>query len=133
MILLDTHVLIWWTQGIDQLGPKSRLALDAALDNEQLAVSAVTFWEAALLDTKNRLKLLPTVLAWRQAALGLGLEELPLTGTIAIASAQLENMHGDPADRFLVATALAHDAVLMTADERILAWPGALRRLDARQ
>ncbi len=46
---------------------------------------------------------------------------------------ELEGMHGDPIDRIIVATALAHDAVLLTADRPILEWSGRLRRQDARR
>jgi PIN domain nuclease of toxin-antitoxin system len=45
---------------------------------------------------------------------------------------ELSRLHDDPADRFIVATALTHGATLMTADERLLAWPHAMERHDAR-
>jgi PIN domain nuclease of toxin-antitoxin system len=48
-------------------------------------------------------------------------------------AAQLEHLHRDPADRFIVASAIALGAQLMTADTRILAWRGELSRLDARE
>jgi PIN domain nuclease of toxin-antitoxin system len=43
----------------------------------------------------------------------------------------LEGLHGDPADRFIVATAIVHDATLMTADAILLKWRNGLRRQDA--
>lgn len=133
MLLLDTHVLIWLVQATDRLGRRSLAEIDRAAPLEMLAVSAVSYWEAALLDSKGRLRLLPDVDQWRLDTLSLGIVELPLNGEIGMASARLNAMHADPADRFIVATALAHDATLVTADERILGWAGALRRLDARQ
>jgi len=54
-----------------------------------------------------------------------------LTGSIAISAAQLQDLRGDPADRFIAATAIAHDATLMTADARLLRWHHALRRQNA--
>ena len=61
-----------------------------------------------------------------------GIREIPLTGDIAILAVQL-NLHGDPADRFIVATAIAKDATLMTADETLLRWRSKLRRINAEQ
>ena len=60
-----------------------------------------------------------------------GAIELPLTGEIAILAEELEGLHGDPADRFIVATAFAHDATLVTADARLLQWRHGLRRHNA--
>ena len=60
-----------------------------------------------------------------------GTIELPLTGEIAIIAGELEGLHGDPADRFIVATAIAHDAMLLTADDRLLQWRHGLRRHNA--
>ncbi len=60
-----------------------------------------------------------------------GASELPLTGEIAILAGELEGLHGDPADRFIVATAITHDAMLVTADDRLLQWRHGLRRNNA--
>jgi PIN domain nuclease of toxin-antitoxin system len=54
------------------------------------------------------------------------------TITDRIAAAQLENFHADPADRLMVATVQELGATPLTADEKILAWPGQLDRRDAR-
>ena len=67
----------------------------------------------------------------RQLVLGAGASELPLIGEIAILAAELEGLHADPADRFIVATAIVHDATLITADERLLNWQHPLRRQNA--
>ena len=69
----------------------------------------------------------------RTKLLAAGIRELPLTGEIAIIAGELENLHGDPADRIIAATAIAHDATLMTADENLLRWPHPLKRQDAEQ
>jgi len=60
-----------------------------------------------------------------------GIREIPLTGDIAIIAVQLDALHGDPADRFIAATAIARDAALMTADERLLDWRSKVRRINA--
>jgi PIN domain nuclease of toxin-antitoxin system len=63
----------------------------------------------------------------------LGVREIGLSAEIAMSAVELEDMHGDPIDRIIVATALALDAVMLTADRPILEWPGGLRRQDARR
>jgi len=50
-----------------------------------------------------------------------------------MAAVELEDLHGDPFDRVIVATALTEDAVLLTADRPLLAWSGRLHRQDARR
>ena len=70
---------------------------------------------------------------WRGRILSLGAREVGLSAGIAMAAVELEGMHGDPIDRIIVATALAEDAVLLTADRAILEWKGGLRRQDARR
>jgi PIN domain nuclease of toxin-antitoxin system len=60
-----------------------------------------------------------------------GVVELALTGDIALLAVELKNLHGDPADRFIVATALMHDATLITADARLLRWRGKVKRHNA--
>jgi PIN domain nuclease of toxin-antitoxin system len=45
----------------------------------------------------------------------------------------IDDLHGDPADRIIVATAVLADVPLLTSDERILGWPGPLERIDARR
>ena len=67
----------------------------------------------------------------RTKILDAGILELPLTGDIAIIAVELADLHGDPADRFIAATAIAHNATLMTADAALLRWPHAVVRQDA--
>ncbi|RLJ21170.1 PIN domain nuclease [bacterium endosymbiont of Escarpia laminata] len=131
MILLDTHALIWLDQGSDKLGSQSRSAIDAAFGSDSLTVSAISFWEIAMLKRKGRLQM-PPVKRWRQELLNSGLNEIPVDGMICIASIGLPHFHPDPADRIIVATATHHDATLVTADTKILAWNDELKRIDAR-
>jgi PIN domain nuclease of toxin-antitoxin system len=67
----------------------------------------------------------------RRRILDEGAIELPLTSQIAILAGELEGLHGDPADRFIAATAIAHDAILVTADDRLLRWRHSVRRHNA--
>jgi len=100
---------------------------------DEASVSAMTFWEIALLAGKRRVALGPPLQHWRRDFLAQGLLEVPVTGAIGIAAAELHGFHADPSDRIIVATAYELDATLLTADRRILGWPGDLRRQDARR
>ena len=131
MILADTHVLMWLRIGARRLGTGARRALDDAHRDKELAVSAMTFWEVALLKAKGRVDFPEDVGLWRRELLGQGLTEIPVDGEIGIRANALADFHADPADRIIVATAL-QGYRLVTADERILGWPGSLNRLDAR-
>ncbi len=133
MILLDTHALIWLNLGLPQLGPRARQAADEALLEGRLAVSAVSFWEVAVLVQRRRVELEKSTDRWHQELLRSGLIEVPLDGKIAIAAIGLPDLHGDPADLFITATAIIKEARLITADRRLLNWSGALECLDARK
>jgi PIN domain nuclease of toxin-antitoxin system len=131
VILLDTHALIWLTN--EGLGRRSQRMADRALANNRLAISAISFWEIALLISQRRLRTVGSASALRQQALDFGAQELPVNGDIAIRAVDLGNLPADPADRFIVATALVYSALLITADEQLLNWKHTLKRQDARQ
>lgn len=132
LIVLDTHVLLWFDRHDPALGQEAIADVTDALAADALAASAISFWEVALLLRKGRLALRLPVEQWRRDFLEQGLIELPITGTIGIAAAQLRCFQADPADRIIVAAAQNLGATLFTADEKILAWPGRLDRRDAR-
>ena len=130
MILLDTHVLLWLRFGHERLGAETRRIVEPAWRSGEAAVSAVSFWEIALLQDKGRLTLLRDIEAWRGQLFRDGLTEIPVDGQIGIRAAGLADFHHDPADRLIVATALDGHR-LVTADRRILDWPGPLSCLRA--
>jgi len=132
MILIDTHVLIWLDEGNAKLGQESRTSIDQALQEGELAIAAISFWEVAMLVQKQRVEIKMDLGAWRRNLLEQGLLEISLHGGIALRAGSLQDFHGDPADRMIVATALEISATLVTADERILSWSGSLLRRDAR-
>jgi len=132
VILFDTHVLVWLDEGDPAMGASAREQADQALQNEDLAVAAISFWEIAMLRQKGRLGIRHPLQPWRRGLMELGIRELPLDGEVAVAAGELDDLHGDPADRIIVATALKHGARLMTADRRLLSWPGRLECIDAR-
>ena len=130
MILLDTHVLLWFRFGNRRLGPKSREEIGRAVEEGESAVSAISFWEVGMQLQKGRLGFDLDLDAWRNGLLDQGLVEIPVDGGIAARAGLLQDMHGDPADRLIVATALEGHR-LVTADRGILEWPGRLSRLRA--
>jgi PIN domain nuclease of toxin-antitoxin system len=131
VILLDTQAAVWFTTDNNLLGKRSRRMADRAVADGELAVSAITFWEIALLVAKRRMRSIDSAAETRRLVLNAGIMELPLTGEIAVLAAELEGLHADPADRFIAATAITHNAALVTADERLLRWRHGVRRHNA--
>lgn len=122
MMLLDTHVLVHYASDDRKLGKRARAAIDRALARDEVFVSALSFWEVAMLAGKGRLALDTTATAFRAATLATGIQEEAVDGEIAIAAGELPDHHGDPADRMLVATALVRGLALLTADTVLLDW-----------
>lgn len=131
-MLLDTHAAIWFATEDESMGRRSRALADQALKDGELNVSAISFWEIALLVAKGRLQAVRPPAELRALLLDSGVVELAITGDIALLSATLD-LHGDPADRFIAATAIAHRTTLATADERLLKWKHPVKRQDARK
>jgi PIN domain nuclease of toxin-antitoxin system len=132
VILLDTHAAVWFA--VDKrLGKQSQRLADRALAENRLAISAFSFWELGMLIAKGRLRALKSAGEYRAKMLGVGINELSLTGEIAISAADLDSLHGGPADRIIAATAIANDATLVTADENLLRWRHRLKRQNANE
>jgi PIN domain nuclease of toxin-antitoxin system len=134
-LLVDTHVLIWMMEDNPRLSPPALQAIRQAVSDDCLVVSAITPWEIGLLVSKGRLKLNADVQIWVDTALRMpGVRVAPLQPEIAVASSRLPwEMHADPVDRVLVATARHIGATLVTADEQLLRYhaQGFLRCLPA--
>lgn len=131
MILLDTHAFLWVALDLPKLGRAARRRIDQANALGELAISAISYWELAMLADVGRIQFATDVSALREASRRSGLVEMPIDGEIAIVAARLHGLHGDPADRFIVATALCRQATLATADRKLLAMRGGLSRIDA--
>jgi len=121
-LLLDTHVLIWLLQDDAKMSESAFAQIQFAAGEDQVLVSAITPWEIGLLVAKKKIDLGMDVQAWIDRALSLpGIRLQPLLPAIAVASTRLPwEMHADPADRILVATARHTGATLVTADEQLL-------------
>ena len=131
MILIDTHVVVWLRTGDRRLGRDALGEVETALREGNAAISAISFWEAGMRAQKGRLDLGQDLDSWREKVVRDGIVEIPVNGVIAARAALLTGLHGDPADRIIVATALEGHQ-LVTADDCILHWSGQLNRLDAR-
>ncbi len=125
--------MLWLRLGGARLGTGARIEIDQAWQSGEVCVSAISFWEVALLKDRGRIRFSEDVGLWRQEQLNQGVIEIPMDGDIGIRAALLPNFPRDPADRLIVATALAGVHRLVTADRRILDWPGRLARMDARE
>jgi PIN domain nuclease of toxin-antitoxin system len=126
VLLLDTHAFVWLVSNSAKLGKLARRHLSRGAH-----VSAITFWEMEMLTEAGRIRLGMTVSEARDVVLRTNVIEVPIDGVIAMTAARL-GMHGDPGDRFIVATAQIFGATLMTSDEKIAAL-GAVRTVDPRK
>jgi PIN domain nuclease of toxin-antitoxin system len=124
VILLDTHIWVWWVHGDARLTQSQRQHLQAN-ESKGLCISVISCWEVAKLVEVGRLQLPSPVTAWMSQALAYpGIRLLDLTPAIAIESTQLPGQfHRDPADQIIVATARLHNLPLLTADTKILNYP----------
>jgi PIN domain nuclease of toxin-antitoxin system len=121
--LLDTHVWVWLVHKDQRILKSAALPeIEMAEARGGLSLSVISVWEVAMLESKGRLTFTMDCPTWVNRALAQpGLNLLTLTPDIAVSSTRLPgNLHGDPADRMIVATALQHRASLITADERLI-------------
>lgn len=125
-MLLDTQTLDWWRHNSRRLGRRARSRIRRAAARGNVAVSAISFMEIRTAKARRRrdpFRHIPDVAAWRRQLLDEGVVEIPIDGELAIEAAALPGLHGDPADRLIIATALRGHR-LITSDRQILEWPG---------
>jgi PIN domain nuclease of toxin-antitoxin system len=120
-VLLDTHLWLWWLLGSPQLPMRERQAIDQSAQARQLRLAAISLWEAQMLQAQGRLQLDQPFEHWlRRAAAAEVITVLPLDSEVVIRVNSLPaDFHGDPADRLIVATALAQGLPLATFDGNI--------------
>jgi PIN domain nuclease of toxin-antitoxin system len=121
-LLLDTHVWIWLVRGEGRI-PKDILELMLmAAGAGSMFLSVTSIWELSLLDAKRRISLNMPCLSWVHTALDRSrAQTVPLTPEVAASSHQLPGeLHSDPIDRILVATARLEGLTLVTRDRAIL-------------
>ncbi len=124
MIVLDTHIWIWWVHGDAALSAATRMTLDAA-GPTCIGVSAISGWEVTKLVERGRLTLPCAVFDWIHQALTYpGVRLIELSPRISVESTQLPGtFHRDPADQIIVATSRILNAPLVTVDTKILNYP----------
>ncbi len=126
MIVVDTHVFVWWANGAPNelsSAAKNQLTKAEKIDGG-IVVSAISAWEIAILVTKGRLTLAMDVEDWLSHAAALpGVRFLPVDRHILVQSVRLpEPFHQDPADRIIVSTARGLNLPLLTVDQKIRAY-----------
>jgi len=124
MIVLDTHIWVWWVHETEQLTPAQHDAI-AANETDLIGLSAISCWEIAKLVEYGRLELPSSLEEWFEQALSYpGVQLLALTPEIAIESTRLPGeFHRDPADQIIVTTARVYECPLVTSDDKILNYP----------
>ena len=115
-VLCDTCALIWLATGDAKL---SRVARNVIRDAELLCFSSISIWEIARKVKAGELEIpvSPAMFA-DMLVKRYGMKELPLDNAIMLRSSALPEFHKDPADRFIIATALLNDCVIVTGDRR---------------
>lgn len=127
MILLDTHVWVWWISKPEELSARASEAIDQALEEREIYVSSISVLEVALLVDKGRLDFTLDASDWILKSEGLPyLNFVPVDNAIALKSVHLPGpLHRDPLDRIIIATAMTLGALLISKDYKILNYPHA--------
>jgi PIN domain nuclease of toxin-antitoxin system len=158
LILLDTEALIWIDQDDDRLGAESRALISSALDQQELCVSTISFWEIGWLVKKKRIDMQIGISAWRNELLDAGIQEIPVNGliggageadnveeylaTAGVAISDVASTLSSPRDELIasaphllvsliVATAIRLDSTVVTSDRVLLDWSGNVKTHDA--
>ena len=125
MIVLDTHVLIWWVDSPQKLSKKVKKAIEEWKSKESgILVSSISALEICRLVKEGKLELINSADVWLEKIESLPfIKFIPVDNRIAIASVNLPDFyHKDPADRIIIATAMSYGAVLVTSDRRMLTY-----------
>ncbi len=122
MIVLDTHTLVWWVNGMKELSKAALQTIEREQrEGSEILVSAITAWEIAMLIERGRLSMSRELGEWIDLVKSIqGVRFVAIDDEIAVQSVSLPgNFHKDPADRFIVATARKFGATLITKDEKL--------------
>lgn len=124
MIVLDTHIWIWWMTGDTRLTTEQSSAIAAHLESG-IAICVISCWELAMLVQRKRIVLSLDVEVWLNQALSHpALKVVDLSPRLIVESVRLPgDFHRDPADQLIVATARMLGCPLVAVDEKILAYP----------
>lgn len=118
-LLLDTHIILWSAADPEKLSENISDELES--HSNELWYSPISVWEILLLAEKGRIRLESDIVeSVRDIFRKIPLKEAVINQEVAIQSRVIQLPHEDPADRFLVATAVVYDLTLITADSRII-------------
>lgn len=123
-ILLDTHAWIWLMIGDKRLSSSFIKSIDSLKNEAKIFISAISVWEFGMLVEKKRIEVDMDPMKWVDLALAMDRVELvEISPRIAIQSTRLPGtIHGDPADRIIVATARQTNALLVTHDAQLITY-----------
>jgi PIN domain nuclease of toxin-antitoxin system len=122
-VLLDTHMIQWWSAEPNRLSPAAAQAAEGA---DQLAVAAISWFELAWLATHGRIVVSIPIRSWLEK-LAAGVRTVAITTAIAdIAVSLPPSFPGDPADRLIYSTAVEKGWRLITKDDRLRQHPRPL-------
>ena len=124
VIVIDTHVLVWWLSDRSRLSKEASRAVEDALAGDGVAASSISAWEVALLVDKGKLDLSMDLFQWLKVADEIvNFRFVPVDHILAARSVTMRDFHPDPADRIIVSLARSLGAPLVTADEKIRRYP----------
>jgi PIN domain nuclease of toxin-antitoxin system len=132
VIILDTHVIVWFTERNRQLGQTASRLIIQGLEQNLIALSAASTFELGWLEQRGRLNLPADLDAYLAAVAKLGVRTIPVSARAALLGARASLPHGDPVDRMIVGLALAEGARLMTGDSDIVGSLPPANLIDAR-
>ena len=118
MVVIDTHVLLQDVLEPRRLSARARRALEGEAGPP--AASDISLWEMAMLIAKGRVHPASDAVQFIDDVVqARAIRVLPISARIAVLAQSEEFRHGDPADRLIAATAIAHGAPLVTADAKL--------------
>jgi PIN domain nuclease of toxin-antitoxin system len=126
VIVLDTHAWVWFVDDPRRLSAPACKATEKALAAGSIVISSISCWEVAMLSASGRLRLTIDVRDWIAKCEALPFFNfVPVDNAIFVRSVFLPgSLHGDPADRIIIATALTRDIPIVTKDRKIRNYPG---------
>ncbi len=124
MLLLDTHIWIWWVSEPERLSEQASIAIDKSIKSRSLCIATISTWEIAMLVKKSRLRLNTDISSWIHRTEDLSFVSfIPLNNQIALESVNLD-LYKDLADRIIVATSNYLGAKLLTLDKKLIEFTG---------
>jgi PIN domain nuclease of toxin-antitoxin system len=126
MIVLDTHVWLWWLSNPEKLSPAAAERIEKETQASGIRISSISVWEIAMLVAKGRLELVVDITEWFAVTESLSFVKfIPVNNSVAVQAVRLPgHFHDDPADRIIVATAMVSSASIISADNKIRGYRG---------